>query len=140
MNYTAAPPPTLHTLEDKIDSLETAVTQMYLPKEKNGGLPTPSVSMSFHRSSQLLSLPEQQQQQHTSSSSSTSSSNTATPASYQKKLSSKHVHQSVATSLQNPELQTCLPEDWSVEQVSSWLGLMGFSDMATTFQGSSLNM
>ncbi|KAI8096501.1 uncharacterized protein BX664DRAFT_258357 [Halteromyces radiatus] len=50
------------------------------------------------------------------------------------KLSSKYVHQSVATSLQNPELQTCLPEDWSAEQVSIWLGLMGFSDIASTFQ------
>ncbi|CAO3593447.1 unnamed protein product [Absidia cylindrospora] len=131
MNYTApTKPPTLHTLEDKIDSLETAVTQMHLPKEK-GGLPTPSISTSSHQSSQPLP-------QHISSSSSTSSiqpsATSSTPASYQKKLSSKYVHQSVANSLQNPELQASLPEDWSVEQVGIWLGLMGFSDIASTFQ------
>ncbi|ORZ05413.1 hypothetical protein BCR42DRAFT_384537 [Absidia repens] len=131
MNYTApTKPPTLHTLEDKIDSLETAVTQMHLPKEK-GGLPTPSISTSSHQSSQPLP-------HHISSSSSTSSiqpsATSSTPASYQKKLSSKYVHQSVANSLQNPELQACLPEDWSVEQVGTWLGLMGFSDIASTFQ------
>ncbi|KAI8336561.1 hypothetical protein BC941DRAFT_471102 [Chlamydoabsidia padenii] len=130
MNYTTPVPHPLHTLEDKIDSLETAVTQMSLPKDTSG-LPTPSVSTSSHQSMQQLSIPPK----NTSSSSSNCSSNTTAPASsYQKKLSSKYVHHSVATSLQNPELQTCLPEDWSAEQVGSWLGLMGFSDMASTFK------
>ncbi|KAI8338012.1 hypothetical protein BC941DRAFT_452039 [Chlamydoabsidia padenii] len=132
MNYTApAQPTTLPSLEDKIDSMEIAVTQMQLPKETDNVLPT---SSSRHISTQP-------QPQYTSSSSSASSiqqssvsSSICQPASYQKKLSSKYVHQSVANSLQNPELRTCLPEDWSVEQVSIWLGLMGFSDMASTFQ------
>lgn len=138
MNYTTpAQPATSPSLEDKIDSLETAVTQMHLPKDSGNVLPTTSLSTT---SSRLIST--RPQPQYTSSSSSASSihhssvsSSIRAPASYQKKLSSKYVHQSVANSLQNPQLRTCLPEDWSAEQVSIWLGLMGFSDIASTFQG-----
>ncbi|ORZ06865.1 hypothetical protein BCR42DRAFT_456204 [Absidia repens] len=141
MNYTTPSKlQTLPSLEDKIDSLETAVTQMHLPKGKDA-LPTPSISTTSRQSNQQLPKQQQQQQQFVSSASSTSSlrqssvsSSVKAPASYQKKLSSKYVHHSVANSLQNPELQTCLPEDWSAEQVSIWLGLMGFSDIAVTFQ------
>ncbi|CAO3635696.1 unnamed protein product [Cunninghamella blakesleeana] len=174
MNYTNIKPPTLQTLENKIDTLESTIKNMNINDNKNINKnntssmnkmmttitsdlpPTPSISSSSHRSS---TLPQQQQQPLspitssssikggglTSSASSisssyshsihttTSASNMA-PASYQKKLSTKYVHQSVYTSLQNAQLNTTLPEDWSVEQVGIWLGLMGFSDMTDNFE------
>ncbi|ORX46273.1 PH-domain-containing protein [Hesseltinella vesiculosa] len=140
-NYTSLRKPSnsssLSTLESKIDSLESTVSQMHIQK-KGGGLllPTPSAS----NSSQQSAFNTPQPLYFPSSASSTSSRHTAAggpnapSASYQKKLSTKYVHHSVATSLQNPELSPNLPEDWSVDQVAIWLGLMGFSDMAPTFQ------
>ncbi|KAI9305573.1 hypothetical protein BJ944DRAFT_200818 [Cunninghamella echinulata] len=154
MNYTSFKQPTHQTLENKIDTLETAIKKMDITKPKgtttNDLPPTPSISNSSRHSS---TLPPQQQQPLTTSTSTnqihsssssvssyqpssiyTNSSSHMAPASYQKKLSTKYVHQSVYTSLQNAQLKSSLPEDWSVEQVAIWLGLMGFSDIATTFE------
>lgn len=133
MNYTSSQPPKQSrtpSIDDSMNklSLSPSINNNILHQQQQ--LPTPSTSASTtrrspdHRNnsvSSIASAKSQQQQQHGSS--------LSRPLTL-----SKNVHKILATALALPQLQSTLPEDWTVDQVAVWMEAMGFDTVADNFK------
>ncbi|KAI9250163.1 hypothetical protein BDA99DRAFT_523017 [Phascolomyces articulosus] len=154
MNYTSYQPlgqTTVTTpsssLDQKIDSLEDAISKIQLTTSKSNltQLPTPSTSTSTKKSrdnnNNHHSHSRSQSQQHlpranslsSLNSSAQSHSTTHTPA-RSLTTASKNVQKALTTALMIPILKNTSPEDWDVDQVAAWLGAMGFESVAGNFK------
>lgn len=122
-NYTTA----RASLDKEIGSLHTAIATMKLqqqPQQHND----PTVVMPPPQDP-LPALPT------VSSASSESSSIGSRKVSRTMSVNKAQRQTTLKASLTLPTLRDVTPEDWTVDQVVTWLGAMGFHDVATIFRG-----
>lgn len=119
MNYTSTVAPT--SLEKTIGSIEDVLSSMQLSNptdESLGFISSDVTSASFDKSRR-------------SSASGTSSSNNKSP------ITRTNMYRNLDTSLSSSLLKDTAPEDWTTDQVASWMDMMGFKDVAETFKSMS---
>ncbi|KAI8147658.1 hypothetical protein BJV82DRAFT_664884 [Fennellomyces sp. T-0311] len=119
MNYISLAAPKPSSLEQKFGTLEDTLSAMQINSptssppslDPNSNLATPSSSKSR-------------------SSTESGSTNTSSRAGSGR----RNVHQMVAASLGSPALRDTSPDEWTIDQVASWLDALGFKDAIDTFR------
>ncbi|KAI9312419.1 hypothetical protein BX666DRAFT_1987298 [Dichotomocladium elegans] len=161
MNYTSRDPPNKTSIVKTMGSLEDAISAMQVtplppPPTATAAPPTDTQLSVTEQDNESRSQQEQQeqQQQHTtvsdvnnppidlkrrgSSASSLGSKSIKTTNSTKlitsPSISKSNLHSLLEASLALDSLKHTNPDDWTIEQVSTWVEAMGFKDVVDTFK------
>ncbi|KAI9498401.1 hypothetical protein BDB00DRAFT_447296 [Zychaea mexicana] len=148
-NYVSKKPLALSSLEHKIGTLENTLSAMQLGDNiKNNGqqLSDAMATNTTHSSNTIAPPPTtttttpssaKSQRSSTNSNNSNATTATSTTTNTTSRVGSVlklNLQRTIAASLSTPALHDTSPEEWTIEQVASWLDTVGFKDMIDPFK------
>ncbi|KAI9264257.1 hypothetical protein BDA99DRAFT_508836 [Phascolomyces articulosus] len=140
MNYVSKASPVL-SLEQKIGTLEDTLSAMQLStnnKQTDTTTPTTTTNSSIVMTTTASSPPlSSTKSQRSSTYSNRSNMSTATSTNSNAKIGSASKHnlqQLIAASMRISTLRDSSPEEWTIQQVASWLDTVGFQDIVDSFK------